>query len=113
MRQPYRESCVYLVSKSDQGGLAMTIHKHLRTAFAFLLLGGSAAMASAQYGQGYSASYHEESDPSAYAAHWGYPAHDGAYKHAPEYGHPPINRDEYKNIYREAYVRGYEKGYGR
>ena len=24
-----------------------------------------------------------------------------------------INRDEYKNLYREAYVRGYEKGYGR
>ena len=22
-------------------------------------------------------------------------------------------RDEYKNIYREAYVHGYEKGYGR
>ena len=65
------------------------------------------------------------------AAHWGYqdgftdgshdratghsfrPTHDSAYKHAPEYGHPPIGRDEYKNIYREAYVHGYEKGYGR
>ena len=41
------------------------------------------------------------------------PTHDGAYKHAPEYGHPEIRRDEYKNIYREAYVRGYQKGYGR
>jgi hypothetical protein len=41
------------------------------------------------------------------------PTHDSNYKHAPEYGHPPIQRDEYKNIYREAYVHGYEKGYGR
>jgi hypothetical protein len=41
------------------------------------------------------------------------PTHDSNYKHAPEYGHPPIRRDEYKNIYREAYVHGYEKGYGR
>jgi hypothetical protein len=109
----------------------MTIHKHWRAAVACVLLGGSAAMAPAQYGQGYGSSYREESDPSAYAAHWGYqdgftdgshdratghsfrPTHDGAYKHAPEYGRSPINRDEYKNIYREAYVRGYEKGYGR
>jgi len=109
----------------------MTINKNLRAAITFLILGGGAAMASAQYGPGYNSAYREQSDPSDYAAHWGYqdgfadgshdrttghsfrPTHDGAYKHAPEYGHPPINRDEYKNIYREAYVRGYEKGYGR
>ena len=73
----------------------------------------------------------QQNESPDYAAHWGYqdgfadgshdratghsfrPTHDSAYKHAPEYGHPPIGRDEYKNIYREAYVHGYEKGYGR
>jgi hypothetical protein len=107
----------------------MTIHKNFRTATAFLLLAGSVGIASAQYGRGYGADYQQQSpdDP----AHWGYqdgfndgthdratghsfrPTHDSAYKRAPEYGHPPMNRDEYKNLYREAYVRGYEKGYGR
>jgi hypothetical protein len=105
----------------------MKIRKNTLTAFTFLLLGGSAAIASAQYG----ASYQQQSESPDHAAHWGYqdgfadgshdratghsfrPTHDSAYKHAPEYGHPPIRRDEYKNIYREAYVRGYEKGYGR
>ena len=100
-----------------------------RTAVAFLILSGGAAIASAQYGSAYNGSY--QSDPAGYASHWGYqdgfndgshdratghsfrPTHDGAYKHAPEYGHPEIRRDEYKNIYREAYVRGYQKGYGR
>lgn len=109
----------------------MKIKKNTRTAFAFLLLGGSAAIASAQYGPGYGSTYQQQYESPDYAAHWGYqdgfadgshdratghsfrPTHDGAYKHAPEYGHPPIRRDEYKNIYREAYVRGYEKGYGR
>jgi hypothetical protein len=109
----------------------MKIRKNMLTAFTFLLLGGSAAIASAQYSSGYGASYQQQSESPDYAAHWGYqdgfsdgshdratghsfrPTHDSAYKHAPEYGHPPIRRDEYKNIYREAYVRGYEKGYGR
>ena len=111
----------------------------LRVALVFTILGGSAAIASAQYGSGgvpprdagYSAFYHDQDDDPNYAAHWGFhdgladgshdretghsfrPTHDAAYKHAPEYGHPPIGRDEYKNIYREAYVHGYEKGYGR
>jgi hypothetical protein len=110
----------------------MNIHKHRRTAAAVLLLAGSVGIASAQYGQGYGSNYQQQQqqvpgDPG----HWGFqdgvndgshdratghsfrPTHDSAYKHAPEYGRPPINRDEYKNIYREAYVRGYEKGYGR
>jgi hypothetical protein len=110
-------------------GQHMNIHKNCRTAIAFLLLIGSFGIASAQYGRGYGPSNQQQApgDP----AHWGYqdgfndgshdratghsfrPTHDSAYKHAPEYGHPPINRDEYKNIYREAYVRGYQKGYGR
>lgn len=107
----------------------MKIEKNVRTAVAFLLLGGSAVIASAQYGPGYR--YQEQNESPDNAAHWGYqdgfndgshdrvtghsfrPTHDSNYKHAPEYGHPPIRRDEYKNIYREAYVHGYEKGYGR
>jgi hypothetical protein len=109
----------------------MTIHRYLRTAIAFLLLGGSAAIASAQYGQASGEAYRDQNGPAEYAAHWGFqdgmndgsrdratghsfrPTHDQAYKHAPEYGHPEINRDEYKNIYRDAYIRGYEKGYRR
>ncbi len=103
----------------------MTIRKSFHAAIAFLLLAGSAGIASAQYGQGYQ--QQAPGDP----AHWGYqdgfndgshdratghsfrPTHDSAYKHAREYGHPPINRNEYKDLYREAYVRGYERGYGR
>ncbi len=107
-----------------------------RTAVACVLMGGSALVAFAQYGApprdpGYSAFYHDSEDAPNYAAHWGYhdgfadgahdretghsfrPTHDNAYKHAPEYSHPPIGREEYKNLYREAYVHGYEKGYGR
>jgi hypothetical protein len=107
----------------------MKIQKNMRAAVAFLLLGGSAVIASAQCGPGYR--YQQQNEPTDNAAHWGYqdgfndgshdratghsfrPTHDSNYKHAPEYGHPPIRRDEYKNIYREAYVHGYEKGYGR
>ena len=77
-----------------------------KAAFALLLLGGSAAIAAAQYGApprdpGYSAFYHDQEDAPNYAAHWGYhdgladgshdretghsfrPTHDSAYKHAP------------------------------
>src|ERR1700677_284084 len=99
-----------------------------RTAVAFLILSSGAAIASAQYGSGYNATY--QSDPAGYASHWGYqdgfndgshdratghsfrPTHDGAYKHAPEYGHPEIKRAEPKKTYREAYVRAYRKGNG-
>ena len=109
----------------------MNFKRNWRTAVGILLLGGSAAIASAQYGPGYGSSYQQQGAALDSAAHWGYqdgfndgshdratghsfrPTHDSAYKHAPEYGHPPIRRDEYKNLYREAYVRGYEKGYGR
>jgi len=107
----------------------MKIQKNMRAAVAFLLLGGSAVIASAQYGPGYR--YQQQNESPDNAAHWGYqdgfndgshdratghsfrPTHDSNYKHAPEYGHPYVGRDEYKNIYREAYVHGYEKGYGR
>jgi hypothetical protein len=101
--------------------------KNIGAAVALLLLGGSAVMASAQYGPGHRYEQRNESP----ASRWGYqdgfndgshdratghsflPTHDSNYKHAPEYEHLPIPRDEYKNIYREAYVHGYERGYGR
>jgi hypothetical protein len=107
----------------------MNIQKNLRTAVAFVLLGGSAVIASAQYERGYG--YQQQNESPDNAAHWGYqdgfndgshdratghsfrPTHDDKYEDAPEYGHPPIPRHEYKNIYREAYIRGYERGYGR
>ncbi len=38
----------------------MNIQKNMRTAVAFLLLGGSAAIASAQYGPGYGSSYQQQ-----------------------------------------------------
>jgi hypothetical protein len=106
----------------------MKIQKNMRAALTFLLLGGSAMMASAQYGPGYRYQQQQNESP---AAHWGYqdgfndgshdratghsfrPTHDGNYKHAPAYEHLAMPRDQYKNIYREAYVHGYEKGYGR
>jgi hypothetical protein len=111
------------------GGKAMS--RTWRTAVAFLILSGGAAIASAQYGSGYNTPYRDQSDPADYAAHWGYqdgfyagshdratghsfrPTHGDKYEDAPEYGHPSISRNDYKNIYREAYVRGYERGYGR
>jgi hypothetical protein len=109
----------------------MTIHRKLCLAVTALMLGGAAGVASAQYGQGYGPAYRDQSSPAEYAARVGYqdglndgsrdratghsfrPTHDHDYKHAPEYGHPDINRDEFKSVYRDAYVRGYEKGYGR
>jgi hypothetical protein len=118
--------------------LAVLYRSTWRKGFVGLVLAGSAVMASAQYGWGGApqqdsrpgAFYQDRDGTTNYAARCGFndgladgrrdretghsfrPTHDGAYKHAPEYGHPPIGRDEYKNIYREAYVHGYEKGYG-
>jgi hypothetical protein len=74
--------------------------------------------------------YHEDRVPN-YAARWGFhagevngqrdrdtghsyrPAHDDAYKHVPSSNGIPIPRDEFKNIYRDAYIKGYSAGYGR
>jgi hypothetical protein len=109
----------------------MKIHRSLRLAVAVLMLGGAAGIASAQYGPGYGNAYREQAGPGDYATRMGFqdgmndggrdratghsfrPTQDSHYKHAPEYGHPDINRDAYKSLYRDAYVRGYEKGYGR
>ena len=54
--------------------------KNWRIAVACMLMGGGAAIASAQYeapprDPGYSAFYHDSEDAPTYAAHWGY--HDG------------------------------------
>jgi hypothetical protein len=103
-----------------------------------MIICAGASIATAQYAPGpdtppppdpgYGQFYHEDSAPN-YAARWGYhdgyqdgrhdrmhnhsfrPTQDDHYKHAPEYGHPRIRRDDYKQIYREAYVHGYEGGY--
>ncbi len=48
----------------------MKIQKNMRAAVAFLLLGGSAVIASAQYGPGYR--YQQQNEPTDNAAHWGY-----------------------------------------
>jgi hypothetical protein len=110
----------------------MKVQSVLRSAVAVLLLTGAAGVASAQYGQyeqGYGNPYRDQRGPAEYASRAGFqdglndggrdrmtghsfrPTHDSNYKHAPEYGHPGMSRDEYKNIYRDAYVRGYERGY--
>jgi hypothetical protein len=74
--------------------------------------------------------YHEDRVPN-YAARWGFhagevngqrdrdtghsfrPSHDDAYKHVPSSNGIPITRDEFKSIYRDAYIKGYDAGYGR
>jgi hypothetical protein len=105
-----------------------------------LIFSAGLGMASAQYGPppprdlppadpGYSEYYHEDNAAPNYAARVGYhdgwadgrhdketghsfrPTQDDHYKNAPEYGHPPMGRKEYKDIYRQAYVHGYERGY--
>ncbi len=40
------------------------------------------------------------------------PTHLDEYKHVPD-PPPGISRDEFKHVYREAFVRGYQRGYGR
>jgi hypothetical protein len=72
--------------------------------------------------------YQQQNEPTDNAAHWGYQDgfHDGSHDRAtggssharaitnmPRVRASTDSRDEYKNIYREAYVHGYEKGYGR
>jgi hypothetical protein len=48
----------------------MKIRKNMRTAVAFVLLGGSAVIASAQYDRGYG--YQQQNESPDNAAHWGY-----------------------------------------
>lgn len=40
------------------------------------------------------------------------PTHLDEFKHVPE-APPGVPRDEFKHFYREAFVRGYQRGYGR
>ena len=102
--------------------------KNWHIAVACMLMGGGAAIASAQYqappaDPGYSAFYHDSEDAQL-SAHWGYhdgladgshdretghsfrPTHDNAYKHARSWP-SPIGQDRFQDIYREAYVHGY------
>ena len=112
-------------------------------AFCALALSVSSALAQygPQYGPGYLPpapppqsrywqSYREDNLPN-YAARWGFhagqqdgqhdrftghsfrPTHDDGYKHVPSSHGIPVPRDAFKNMYRDAYVRGYEEGYGR
>ena len=61
--------------------------------------------------QGYMAGFQQgESDNNNH--HSFRPTHVDSYKHVPE-SPKGINRDDFKRIYREAFQRGYEKGYGR
>ncbi len=39
------------------------------------------------------------------------PTHLDEYKHVPD-SPPGVPRDEFKHFYREAFVRGYQRGYG-
>jgi len=109
-------------------------------ACAVLALAGSCAAAVAQYypppqylpppQSRYWQFYHEDRLPN-YAARWGFhagevngqrdrdtghsyrPSHDDAYKHVPSSSGIPVPRDEFKQTYRDAYIRGYDAGYGR
>jgi len=41
------------------------------------------------------------------------PTHSDRYEDAPDHGNRyGLSRDEFKSIYREAYLRGYQRGYG-
>jgi hypothetical protein len=40
------------------------------------------------------------------------PTHDDRYKDAPDHGgREGLRRDDFKSLYREAYLRGYDRGY--
>lgn len=103
-----------------------------------LLLAGSSVVALGQYNdhdshwnapRGYDDAYHEngQANPAArqgYEAGFGQgesdarghhsfrPTHVDTYKNVPE-SPSSYKRDDFKRIYREAFVKGYSKGYGR
>lgn len=78
---------------------------------------------------GYELYYHGDQGANVYATRWGYydgwtdgrhdrglgrpiePTEQDHYKLAPDHGrHPDLPRDKYKNLYRTAYLHGYEQG---
>lgn len=82
--------------------------------------------------RGYDSYYHEGADTASRARQWGYrdglvdgrkdrehghsfrPTQDDRYEDASDHGdHHGMSRQEWKNLYRDAYVHGYERGYGR
>ena len=113
-------------------------HSAVARTLAIGILAATATSAFAQYGPGFAPppesrywqAYHEDRLPN-YPARWGFhagesdgqrdratghsfrPTHDDAYKHVPSSEGIPVPRSEFKSIYRDAYVRGYEAGYGR
>jgi hypothetical protein len=78
---------------------------------------------------GYQLYYHGDQGSNVFATRWGYydgwtdgrhdrglgrtiePTEQDRYKLAPDHGqHPELSRDKYKNLYRTAYLHGYEQG---
>jgi hypothetical protein len=117
--------------------------QHIARTLAVLVLAGSGVVAFAQYyppPQGpeyvpppqsrYWQTYHEDRNPNV-AARWGFhagvtngqrdretghsyrPSHDDAYKHVHSSDGIPVPRSEFKQTYRDAYIHGYDEGYGR
>lgn len=90
---------------------------------------GAGAVGLPMRAPGYELYYHDDQAPNAFATRWGYydgwtdGRHDRGlgrpndandqdhYKLAPDHGqHPGLSRDKYKNLYRTAYLRGYQQG---
>ncbi len=61
--------------------------------------------------QGYSAGF-AQGESDSRLGHSYRPTHDNTYKHVPD-SPQNINRNEFKHVYREAFERGYAKGFGR
>ena len=61
--------------------------------------------------QGYSAGF-SQGESDARAHHSFRPTHVDTYKNVPD-SPGGVNRDEFKRVYREAFEKGYAKGYGR
>ena len=118
-----------------QATLVLTIAAGSTAAFA--QYGAPAPYPPPQYGPNYGPApqshywqdYREASGPD-YAHRWGYhagevngqrdratghsyrPTHDDAYKHVPSSNGIPMPRGLFKDEYKDAYIRGYQAGYG-
>ncbi len=121
-------------------GLRNRVWRRMALGFLGLWLGGT-GLALAQYARpydlppadpGYNTYYHDGEQTADRARHWGYhdgfvdgrkdqehghsfrPTQDDHFKDAPDHGdHHGMSRDQYKNLYRDAYMHGYENGYRR
>ena len=61
--------------------------------------------------QGYSAGI-SQGESDSHLGHSYRPTHVDTYKHVPD-SPQSVNRNEFKHVYREAFERGYAKGFGR